>query len=209
MFSENHEFELIIEYIKQTDGEFRKPPRGANHKENSVEHLNYLKKTFIKSRKINLEVNEPSTITDDALWELIQLRKNLSEQQVNEYSRFHKIAMSVEGKLGSILEFFIYNAIKKYNWIWCSGSIVKDTDFIKKINDNDWVALQVKNSDNSENNASSRVRVGTKIIKWYRRFSKKKNLDNWDELCELVSTEPSLKTELNEEKYREYLISKN
>jgi hypothetical protein len=209
MFSENQEFELIKDYIKQTDSEFRKPPKGANYKANSAEHLNYLKKSFTSKRKINLDVNEPNTITDDALWEFIQLKKSLTDEQVQEYSRYHKIAMSVEGKLGSILEFFIYGAIRKYNWIWCSGNIVKDTDFLKKTKDNQWIALQVKNSDNSENNASSRVRVGTNIIKWYRRFSRKKNQDNWNELCELVSKDDSLKTELNEEKYRQYIISKN
>lgn len=209
MLSVEQEFELIQEYIEQTDGELRKPSKKAKYKLSDPEHLNNLKKSFIKSRKVNLDVNEPRTVTDDALWEYIQLKKNLTNNQVSEYSKYHRIAMSVEGKLGSILEFFIYKSIKKHGWIWCSGNIVKDTDFIKKIKDNEWIALQVKNSDNSENNASSRVRVGTKIIKWYRRFSKKKDKDNWDELCKLVSKDVLLKNELNEEKYREYLISKD
>ena len=49
--------------------------------------------------------------------------------------------------------------------------IVKDIDFINKNIDQDgkiqWTALQVKNSDNSENAASSRVRVGTNIKNIY------------------------------------------
>ena len=118
--------------------------------------------------------------------------------------------MSIETKLGTLLESFIYKHINKYNWIWCSGSIVKDIDFINKNIDKNgniqWTALQVKNSDNSENAASSRVRVGTNIKKWFRRLSTVKNKDNWIELAKIVKEDnKELLTELSEKNYLEYL----
>ena len=68
--------------------------------------------------------------------------------------------------------------------------------------------LQVKNSDNSENDASSRVRDGTNIKKWFRRFSKVKDKDNWKELVEMVNeNDEELANELTEENYIKYLKS--
>ena len=67
---------------------------------------------------------------------------------------------------------------------------------------------QVKNSDNSENAASSRVRVGTNIIKWFRRLSKVKNKDNWSELIKIIkSNDKELIENLSEKNYLNYLKS--
>ena len=131
---------------------------------------------------------------------------------MDEFARYHKIAMSIETKLGNLLESFIYKYIKNFDWIWCSGNIVQDIDFIKKEtkedNSVDWISLQVKNSDNSENSSSSRVRVGTNIIKWYRRLSRVKNKDNWQDLINLVDeSDKDLKDQLTEKNYLKYLKS--
>tara|TARA_Y100000590_G_scaffold452227_1_gene594936 strand:+ start:4215 stop:4853 length:639 start_codon:yes stop_codon:yes gene_type:complete len=207
------EFEIIKEFIDGRQGEFKKPSKNSKFSYGDNEHLLYLKKTFINSRNFKIKIAEPKTITDDALWEYIQLQKNLSKKKATELARYHKIAMSIETKLGSLLESFIYKFIKEYNWIWCSGNIIKDIDFIKKNSDKEnkvsWIKLQVKNSDNSENAASSRVRTGTDIIKWYRRISKVKNKDNWKELANLVSHDVSLEKLLNETNYKKYLKTKN
>ena len=66
-----------------------------------------------KSRNTKISITEPKTITDDALWEYIKLQKNLSSKQVNEFAKYHKIAMSIETKLGTLLESFIYKHINK------------------------------------------------------------------------------------------------
>jgi hypothetical protein len=118
--------------------------------------------------------------------------------------------MSIETKLGTLLESFIYKYAKDHDWIWCSGNILQDIDFIKKdIKDKhnyNWIALQVKNSDNSENAASSRVRVGTNIVKWFRRLSKVKNKDNWSELIKIIkSDDKELIKNLCEKNYLKYL----
>jgi|TARA_B110000027_G_scaffold85684_1_gene90906 hypothetical protein len=206
----DEEFEIIKEFIQNEEGVFKKPQKNATFINGDDKHLSSLKNTFIKSRNTKISITEPKTITDDALWEYIKLQKNLSSKQVNEFAKYHKIAMSIETKLGTLLESFIYKHINKYNWIWCSGSIVKDIDFINKNVDKDgnieWTALQVKNSDNSENAASSRVRVGTNIKKWFRRLSTVKNKDNWNELAKIVKEDnKELLTELSEKNYLEYL----
>ena len=46
--------------------------------------------------------------------------------------------------------------------------------FIKKVHKG-WQIFQIKNSDNTENSAASKVRDNTEIFKWSRRNSKKEN----------------------------------
>ncbi len=204
------EFEIIKEFVNSKIGKFKKPSKNSKFKYGDKKHFISLKKTFINSRQSKINISEPKTITDDALWEYIKLQKNLSQDQVDEFAKYHKIAMSIETKLGSLLESFIYKYIKNFGWIWCSGSIVQDIDFIKKDTKKNksvtWISLQVKNSDNSENAASSRVRVGTKIIKWYRRLSRVESKDNWKELVNLVDKkDKNLKDQLSEKNYLKYL----
>ena len=205
----DEEFKIIKEFVDEKIGQFKKPPKNSTYKYGDEKHLLSLKKSFINSRQSKININEPKTITDDALWEYIKLQKNLSQDKVDEFAKYHKIAMSIETKLGNLLESFIYKYIKNFDWIWCSGNIVQDIDFIKKeIKDDNsvnWIALQVKNSDNSENAASSRVRIGTTIIKWFRRLSKVKNKDNWKELVNIVKPgDKKLIKNLCEKNYLKY-----
>ena len=208
----DEEFEIIKEFVNTGEGFFRKPTSKSKNKYGDDTHLKSLQKSFKKSRNASISIKEPQTVTDDALWEYIKLQKNLTDEKISELAKYHKIAMSIETKLGSLLERFIYNYIQKHNWIWCSGNIIQDIDFIKKNTDDDenvkWISLQVKNSDNSENDASSRVRDGTNIKKWFRRFSKVKDKDNWKELVNLVNeNDKELANELTEENYIKYLKS--
>ena len=208
----DQEFEQIKEFVNDDMGLFKKPAKNLNYKYNDENHHIYLKKKFLNSRNSKIEIVEPKTITDDALWEFIKLQKNLTSKKVNELAKYHKIAMSIETKLGTLLESFIYKYVKDHDWIWCSGNILQDIDFIKKKikdeNNYEWIALQVKNSDNSENAASSRVRVGTPIIKWFRRLSRIKNKDNWNELVKIINpNDDNLVENLNEKNYLKYLKS--
>ena len=203
----DEEFEIIKEFVEAGNGNFRKPV-GKKIKDNTKEHFEQLKK-FLKSARPEFKQKnkkKSKTKPDIALWEFIKLKYNLEDDKVSEYSKFHKIAMSYEGILGNFLEEFIYLAIKNYDWIWCSGSIVQDIDFIKKNNTEElkWTILQVKNSDISENAASSRVRpADTNIIKWYRRFSKDNTKHNWIELIDLISEDDDERKELLTEKLTE------
>ena len=112
------------------------------------------------------------------------------------------MGMSAEDLIGHTLEEYIYSETKSENWIWCSGSILRSIDFIKKetVGENTiWKMLQVKNSDNSENSSSKKVREGTPIKHWFRRFSKRK-AHNWEKLNELMNNE-----NLSEDNFLNYL----
>ena len=110
--------------------------------------------------------------------------------------------MDAENRFGYYLEEFIYNNIKKKNWIWCTGSILRGIDFIKKDTKNKnepWIMLQIKNSDNSENSSSNKIRKGTNIKKWFRRFSMR-NDTNWDKLIDITSC-----NDLSEDSFLKFL----
>tara|TARA_B100001250_G_C19737890_1_gene761652 strand:+ start:503 stop:1159 length:657 start_codon:yes stop_codon:yes gene_type:complete len=215
----DEEFKIIKEFVKEGKANFLKP-KSDKYKSNSKEHLVKLKEYFSNARPENKKERKPSkTQNDEVLWEFIKSKHELTEDQVKEYSKYHKLAMTYETILGNFLEEFIYKNLKEFNWIWCSGNIIQDIDFIKKTNDKEntqynWVSLQIKTSDNTENAPASRVRDGTSILKWYRRFSKDNTKDNWGELVNLVSenneeTKKILEEKLTDEKYKEFLKTKN
>lgn len=62
------------------------------------------------------------------------------------------------------------------------GSTIDAVDFCKA----DGSLLQIKTSDNSENSSSSRVRQGTPIGKWFRRFSRRPGVYNWESLNRML-----------------------
>ena len=215
----DEEFKIIEEFVKDGNANFLKP-KSDKYKANSKDHIKKLKEYFSNARPENKKKRKPSkTQNDEVLWEFIKSKHDLSDNQVKEYSKFHKLAMTYETILGSFLEEFVYLNLKDLGWIWCSGNIIQDIDFIKKTKDEDntkynWVSLQIKTSDNTENAPASRVRDGTSILKWYRRFSKDSTKDNWGELIKLVSenneeTEKIIKEKLTDEKYKEFLKTKN
>ncbi|MDC3099506.1 SinI family restriction endonuclease [Candidatus Pelagibacter sp.] len=215
----DEEFKIIEEFIKDGNANFLKP-KSDKYKANSKDHIKKLKEYFSNARPENKKKRKPSkTQNDEVLWEFIKSKHDLSDNDVKEYSKFHKLAMTYETILGSFLEEFVYLNLKDLGWIWCSGNIIQDIDFIKKTKDEDdtkynWVSLQIKTSDNTENAPASRVRDGTSILKWYRRFSKDSTKDNWGELIKLVSEnneeiEKIIKEKLTDEKYKEFLKTKN
>lgn len=215
----DEEFKIIEEFVIDGNANFLKP-KSDKYKANSKDHIKKLKEYFSNARPENKKKRKPSkTQNDEVLWEFIKSKHDLSDDQVKEFSKFHKLAMTYETILGSFLEEFVYLNLKDLGWIWCSGNIIQDIDFIKKAKDEDntkynWVSLQIKTSDNTENAPASRVRDGTSILKWYRRFSKDSSKDNWGELIKLVSenneeTEKIIKEKLTDDKYKEFLKTKN
>ena len=90
----------------------------------------------------------------------------------------HQHSMAAENIVGELLEKYLAEKIEDLGWVWCAASLVKHTDFIKKTRDK-WTLLQIKNRDNSENSSSAAIRDGTKIIKWFRTFSRTGE-SNWE-----------------------------
>ncbi|MGE8690794.1 MAG: SinI family restriction endonuclease [Achromobacter sp.] len=123
----------------------------------------------------------PATVPDEMVSVILGSYFNIAENELDRVKREHQLSMGAENLVGELLERYLAGIMEPRGWIWCSGSIVKAVDFIKPPQDASecWRSLQVKNRDNSENSSSSAIRVGTTIEKWFRTFSRRRDL-NWD-----------------------------
>ncbi len=109
--------------------------------------------------------NPPGTISDPAIEQIIGTRlPHLKEKDLNEIVFAHRLGMSAENILGLILEEYLSENLRDSGWHCAWGETVKSVDFVNE----DGALLQIKNRSNSENSASSSVRDGTEIQKWYR-----------------------------------------
>jgi hypothetical protein len=149
----------------------------------------------------------PRTIPDPLVSVILRDYFGVSEEHLERASHEHLLSMGAEGLVGSLLEEYLASVLEPVGWVFCSGSIIKAVDFIKRptVTGGNWAVLQVKNRDNSENSSSSAIRNGTDIEKWFRTFSRTGET-NWaafpdEDLTEAISEEQF------EEFVQSYLIS--
>lgn len=128
----------------------------------------------------------PSAIPDEAVSIVMRAAYGYSAVQCETIKREHQHSMCAENCVGALLERYIDSVMRPHGWYWCCGDFVKAIDFIRRDSSGHWLALQIKNRDNSENSSSSAIRQGTTIQKWFRSFSKKSST-NWDHLPPLMS----------------------
>jgi len=146
----------------------------------------------------SIRIAKPSGTYPDPIQEIILKTKfeKYSDEEIKKIVFGHSFLMSVENIIGDLLEEYLSIKLKPKGWFCCWGSTIDAVDFCK-INGE---LLQVKNSDNSENSSSSRVRNGTQIEKWFRRFSRKENTFNW----EVLITKTGI-NEMGEEDFRNFV----
>ena len=132
-----------------------------------------------------------SIFLEDQYLHLGKDREIIQQQYANQ--------KQAEMYIGNLLELYIQKEGLLYEWC-CSGSVLKDIDFIRKEKNNSWSIYQIKNRDNTENNAASKVRHGTNIKKWYRNHSKKKDYFFWD-----IFPDDKLVKVLSEEGFRKFI----
>lgn len=148
------------------------------------EYTKKLTKKYLKgySTRPSLKVGQKSKTFSDPTMEILlsAKSKSLSNGDVTKVVEGHKILMTAENLLGDLLEEYLSLRLLKYGWHCCWGSSIDAVDFCNE----DGRLLQIKNSDNSENSSSKRVRNGTTIIAWARRISTKENTFRWDYLIE-------------------------
>lgn len=122
----------------------------------------------------------PSTVPDDMVPVVLEKYFDIDELLLAEITRTHSLSMAAEGIIGDLLERYIAFVLEPLGWVWCSGSVVRSVDFIFRRDTNPitYLALQIKNRDNSENSSSASVRDGTAIEKWFRSFSRS-GATNW------------------------------
>lgn len=127
----------------------------------------------------------PGTVPDEMVSIVMQEAYGYTVEQSEQIKLEHQHSMCAENCVGSLLERYLDSILRPQGWHWCCGDFVKAIDFIRRNNDGTWLALQVKNRDNSENSSSSAIRNGTLIQKWFRSFSKT-GATNWNNLPELM-----------------------
>lgn len=114
------------------------------------------------SRRIS---NPPGTVADPIIDTIINARfPKISNQSLRHIKFAHRLSMSAENILGLLLEEFLAEQLIRLKWHCAWGESIRSVDFCSE----DIHLLQVKNRSNSENSSSSRVRLGTDIIKWFR-----------------------------------------
>jgi hypothetical protein len=165
----------------------------------SEEYMEHFGRGFAADRGLRPPVC-PQTVPDPMVALVVEQFFNIDSAQISSASRHHNLAMGAENIIGYLLERYIAQVLEPLGWAWCSGSLVRDVDFVHKTPDGIWTALQVKNRDNTENNAGKRVREGTNILHWFRTFSRRPG-DNWANFP-LGHSE-----QLSEAAFREFVIS--
>lgn len=143
--------------------------------------------------------NKSTTFPDQLSEIILKSRiKNLKEEDISIRVSGHSILMTIENIVGDLLEEYLSIKLKDSEYYCCWGSTIDAVDFCSTNGD----LLQIKNSDNSENSSSSRVRSGTEIKKWFRRKSQKTNIFKWDELNKMLN-----RKDLSEEDFRLFVVN--
>jgi len=142
----------------------------------------------------------PSTIPDEMVSFVLEHYFEIESKSLERIKTEHALSMGAENIVGNLLEHYLASILELHGWIWRAGSLVKAVDFVKPPTEKgDWVLLQVKNRDNSENSSSSAIRTGTTIHKWFRTFSRKPG-SNWATFPDAVA-----KNDLSEKGFRDFV----
>lgn len=128
-------------------------------------------KHFAGYRTVDIP-KKPSTVPDLATSQVLGACYGYNQETLEIIKQQHQESMQAENVVGGLLERYLDSKLHPHGWFWCCGNFVKAIDFLKLNEDGSWVAIQIKNRDNTENSSSSKIREGTEIKKWFRTFSK-------------------------------------
>lgn len=174
---------------------------------NTDEGLNILASKYFESYRRSDFPAEPSTVPDEMVSVIMEQAYGYTAEECKRIKLEHQYSMCAENCVGNLLECYINSKLSESHWNWCCGEFVRAVDFIGRNEKNEWIALQIKNRDNSENSSSSAIRDGTRIQKWYRSFSKdtkkgRPSFTRWDKLPPLMQGYG-----LNEEDFKSFVTS--
>ena len=159
---------------------------------------------FIKgyTNRPSLRISNPIGTLPDPMIDVI-IAARLPKLDLKTMRIGHRISMSAENILGSILEEYIHNKIFPYKWSCCWGNAIKAVDIVSSKGD----LYQIKNRSNSENSSSSAIRDGTDIKKWFR-IDAKTGRTYWENLSAIIGVE-NLFSEDEFSEFCKSLIMKN
>lgn len=187
-------FETIAAFIKDNPHAAPKPKNNVELA--SPEHIEDLARKFVQGR-LPRKPERPKTIPDELVGVILTDYFGEDVAQIESIKQTHLLSMAAENIVGDLLERYLASVLEPRGWIWCSGSVTRSIDFIKQLKGEtpEWICLQIKNRDNSENSSSAAVRKGTDIEKWFRTFSQT-GKTNWD-----AFPDETVKEHLSEERF--------
>ncbi len=166
--------------------------KGCNSRSDYI--TKWLKKYFggYNNRPSQRKSKKIGTVSDGIIDTIISARlPTLSADNINKIKSAHRLSMSAENILGSLLEEYLAEKLSYCGWYCAWGETIDKVDFCT----NKGELLQVKNRSNSENSSSSSVRKGTLIRKWHR-VNAINGAYYWKELNQLIKC-----SELSEEDF--------
>ena len=173
----------------------------------SLEYIHGAADQFIKSRESRTPV-PPKTVPDEMVSFILNKWFEVSEEDLQRFKEEHSLSMAAENIIGELLERYLAIQLEEKGWVWASGSLVKDIDFILPYvarGKEKWHQLQVKNRSNSENAAGKSVRKNTTILKWHRTNAYNAG-SRWN-LFPKLSTEVAFSEEEFRNFVQEYLLT--
>lgn len=177
-------FSQICNFL--ADNQDRISWRGKNTPSvNSQNGLEILADRYFSSYRRSDFPAAPGTVPDEMVSIIMQEAYGYSQEQCAAIKIEHQHSMCAENCVGALLERYLDSILRPQGWHWCCGDFVKAIDFVRKDTNGTWLALQIKNRDNSENSSSSAIRNDTPIQKWFRSFSRS-GATNWQRLPELM-----------------------
>ena len=163
----NLSLEKTIEYLNLYPSD---ASDGSKTTEQQIQNINnFYEKAY------NIIPNKQTTRPDDLVSIVLELvyehkksDRTLIQHQYNQQKQS-------EMMIGQLLELYIMKEGKDIGWAF-TAQCISGVDFIKN-DSRKWIPLQIKNSDNTENSSAKKIRDGTKIIKWFRRFSSPRKIN--------------------------------
>jgi hypothetical protein len=156
----NLSIKVTTDYLKKY------PTAAADGAKTKKEQIANIENAYSKVISPNIQTTKPDYLVSELLEHLYGYPKEKRNCYQEQYNRQKQTEMMI----GELLERYIINVGKDYDWVF-TGECIKAVDFLKKDGVN-WEPWQIKNSDNTENSSAKDIRTGTKIQKWFRRFSK-------------------------------------
>jgi len=180
-----HAFACVCNYLYDYPDRFSWRSPSNQPSVETTSGLKILAEKYFQSYRRSDFPATPTTKPDDMVSIVLAEAFGHSETTINRIKIEHQQAMSAENCIGALLERYIDSVLRPYGWYWCCGSFTKAVDFVGRDHDGNWIALQIKNRDNSENSSSSAIRGGTRIQKWFRSYSRR-NETNWHNIPSLM-----------------------
>lgn len=132
------------------------------------QYLLYYIKRYYNERERAIVMQPVATQPDPVVDEVLKAFEKVKAEDLDSICTAHRVSMQAENIVGKLLERYVATMLEPKGWIWCAGETVRSVDFMRDEGTPHAKLLQIKNRSNSENSASSSVRAGTRIEKWFR-----------------------------------------